>query len=121
VPPRAFRSIWSNLFKFCGYFLNQLNQQVVEMAAKYAIASKAKHVEVTGYSANVLLDNGQTLSEADALADERARDVIRAMESLGLAPRVIKCNPSNHVATAHGTHDWQNRKVTVSVSGVSAK
>jgi hypothetical protein len=106
-------------FSFGSAFLALNSQQVVENAAKYAIASKAKHIEITGFAARSKLDDGSTMVEDAALADKRASDVSIAMAGIGVNRSLIKINPRSLILKADGIHDADNRHVLIKITGVT--
>jgi outer membrane protein OmpA-like peptidoglycan-associated protein len=106
-------------FGFGSTFLGINGQQIVENAAKYAIASKAKRIEITGFAASSKLDDGTVMVEDAALADKRANDVSIAMAGIGVKRSLIKINPHTLILTGDGIHDADNRRVSIKISAVT--
>jgi outer membrane protein OmpA-like peptidoglycan-associated protein len=72
---------YSIVFDFDTSFLNyQYSEVILDRAARYALASKARSVRVTGYAATRGINvSGQILREPPALARERAEMVTEAL------------------------------------------
>ena len=107
------------LYGFDSTFFAQENQQALEVAAKYAVAAKAKHIEITGFAARSKLDDGTLMVENAAVADQRAKAVSVALIGLGINPSSIKIKPRTVITSADGIHDAENRRVIVKISGVT--
>jgi outer membrane protein OmpA-like peptidoglycan-associated protein len=106
-------------FSFGSTFVGQDSQQTVEKAAKYAIASKAKRVEIFGFAARSKLDDGSMMVEDAALADKRASEVSIALAGIGVNRSIIKISPHMLIQSADGIHDAENRHVLITISGVT--
>jgi outer membrane protein OmpA-like peptidoglycan-associated protein len=106
-------------YSFNSAFVSQESQQVIETAAKYAIASKAKHIEITGFAARSKLDDGSMMVEDVAVADQRASGVSIAMAGIGANRSSIKIHPRTIVASADGIHDAENRRVIIRITDVT--
>jgi outer membrane protein OmpA-like peptidoglycan-associated protein len=106
---------WSIVFDFGSTFLNQLNQQLVESAAKSIVASSVAKVIITGTAASAKLDSGQVLDEDPALATNRATLVRNALVGLGVDPQVLELRTTPGLVKADGVHDWQRRSAEIEV------
>ena len=106
---------FSVLYDFDSSFLFSRDTRVVNQAASYATAAKAKSVEITAHRAASLLSNGRILTENETIATQRAGKVADLLRGLGTDSASIKVNIATAVAKPDGVSDPQNRLVTIRV------
>jgi outer membrane protein OmpA-like peptidoglycan-associated protein len=104
------------LYDFDSSFLFSRDTRVVTQAATYAIAAKAKSVEITAHRAASLLSNGRILTENETIAAQRAEKVLDLLRGLGTDPASIKVRIVPEVAKPDGISDPQNRFVSIRVT-----
>ena len=85
------------------------------MKIRFAIAAKAKTVEISVQRGAVLLSNGKTLTESEAVAAQRAEKVADLLRGLGTDSSSVKVRIEPGVARPDGISDPQNRVVTIRV------
>jgi outer membrane protein OmpA-like peptidoglycan-associated protein len=102
-------------FDFDSSWLNQTSQQSIEAAAKYAMASKAESVIVTGRAQNSLLDDGKLLAEASDVAQRRAHVVQTALVKIGVDSSKITTLWKDPPAEGNGATDAEGREVTIEI------
>jgi OmpA family len=90
-PPFASHQ-WLIEFNFqSDFLLYQYSELILDAAARYILASGAKRVLVTGFSATQPLQvSGRVLAEAQGLAKARAESVAEALRRLGVDPHVMR-------------------------------
>jgi hypothetical protein len=89
VPPFRERE-WKIQYDFDSSFLFSRDTRMVSQAAEFAIAAKAKSVEITAQRGATLLSNGKTVTENAAIAAERAEKVATLLRGLGTEGASIK-------------------------------
>jgi len=72
-------------------------QNAIATAARYANATVASRIEITGYRAAIHLSNGQDYVESQALAASRAAAVEQALRTVGV-PAGTKLSVRAHLA-----------------------
>jgi hypothetical protein len=107
---------WKIFYDFDSAFLFSRDTRVVNQAADYAIAAKAKSVEITAQRAATLLSNGKTVTESEAIAAERAKRVADLLRGLGTDAASVKIRILPDVPKPDGVSDPQNRMVSVRVT-----
>ena len=115
VPPFSERE-WKVLYDFDSAFLFSRDTRTVSQAAEYAIASKAKRIEIVARRGATLLSSGKVFVEGEAIAVQRAERVMTLMKGLGadaasLNVRVISAPPQ-----PDGKTDPESRVVSIRVS-----
>lgn len=92
--------------------------QEISAAARFAQASNAARVEVSGYRAAIRLSNGRDFVENEAIAEARARTAEEALRVLGLpATTKLTVNWTRKLTPSTGTSaDAAARKVVIRVT-----
>ena len=114
APPFRERE-WKIFYDFDSTFLFSRDTREVSQDAEFAIASKAKAVEITAQRGAVLLSNGRTLNESEAVAAQRAEKIADLLRGLGTDSPSVKIRIEPGVARPDGKSDPQNRVVTIRV------
>ena len=114
TPPFQERE-WKIFYDFDSSFLFSRDTRLVSQAAQFAIAAKAKTVEITAQRGAALLSNGRILTENEALAAQRAEKVADLLRGLGTDSASVKIRIEPGVARPDGISDPQNRVVTIRV------
>ena len=115
APPFRERE-WKILYDFDSSFLFSRDTRVVNQAADFAIAAKAKSVEITAQRGATLLSNGKTLTESATIATERAEKVAVLLRGLGTDAASVKINIVPGVPKSNGVSDSENRMVSIRVT-----
>ena len=115
APPFRERE-WKILYDFDSSFLFSRDTRVVNQAADFAIAAKAKSVEITAQRGATLLSNGKTLTESATIATERAEKVAALLRGLGTDAAALKINVVPGVPKSNGVSDSENRMVSIRVT-----
>ncbi len=91
-PPPYASQQWLIEFNFqSDFLLYQYSEVILDAAARYILASRAKRVLVTGFSATQPLQvSGRVLAEAQGLARARAESVAEALRRLGVDPQIMQ-------------------------------
>jgi outer membrane protein OmpA-like peptidoglycan-associated protein len=84
--------------------------------ADYALAAKARRVDVIGYRATSRLSDGSEVTEKPAMAEARAKKIAAILDGLGMATRIIDVHWDARAIAGTGDGDWRNRKVEVTVA-----
>jgi hypothetical protein len=114
VPPFKERE-WKIFYDFDSAFLFSRDTRMVNQAADFALAAKAKSVEITAQRGATLLSNGQTLTENETIATQRAERVAELLRGLGtFAALKIRIVPD--IPKPDGVTDPQNRVVSIRVT-----
>jgi hypothetical protein len=113
-PPFSARA-WRILYDFDSDFLFLRDTRTVTQAAEFAIAAKAKSIEITAQRAAVLLSNGRTLTEREAVAGKRADNVVELLRGLGVPAGSIKVRIVRDAAKPDGVSDAENRRLAIRV------
>jgi outer membrane protein OmpA-like peptidoglycan-associated protein len=103
------------LFDFDSDFLPSRSTRVVSEAVRYAKASKATRIEVSGYRGTTLLSNGQKLVESQQIAEVRAKKVGGFFPGLGIPSSIVTVNWKSEAETADGVTDPARRRVVIAV------
>ena len=112
--PFALRE-WKILFDYDSSFLFARDARSVTLAADFAVAAKAKTVEVTAYRGATLLSNGKTITEQESIATERAKNVADMLVGLGVPAAIVTFHAVSEVAPANGIDDASRRLVSLRV------
>jgi outer membrane protein OmpA-like peptidoglycan-associated protein len=115
APPFTQRE-WKILFDFDSSFLFSRDTRAVNQAADFAIAAKAKSVEITAQRGATLLSNGKILSETAAVSAERAEKVAALLRGLGTDAASVKIHIVSGVPKPNGVSDSENRIVSIQVT-----
>ncbi|HEX5000043.1 MAG TPA: hypothetical protein VFY29_17610 [Terriglobia bacterium] len=115
TPPFRERE-WQIYYDFDSSFLFLRDTRMVSEIAAFAAAAKAKSVEITAYRGATLLSNGQTLTERETIATERAGKVADLLRGLGANPASVKVRIEPGVAKPDGVSDPQHRLVSIRVT-----
>jgi outer membrane protein OmpA-like peptidoglycan-associated protein len=111
---------WHIEFNFQSDFLAyQYSEVILDDAARYIRAGRARHVEVTGYTdIGPYVVSGRQLSEPRSLAEQRARMVGEALLRLGVDPGILHMNWHADPAAIDaddGMAEPSKRRVTIHV------
>jgi len=115
APPFTQRE-WKILFDFDSSFLFSRDTRAVNQAADFAIAAKAKSVEITAQRGATLLSNGKILSETPTVSAERAEKVAALLRGLGTDAASLKIHIVPGVPKTNGVSDSENRMVSIQVT-----
>ena len=115
TPPFRERE-WKLLFDFDSSFLFSRDTRVVNQAADFAIADKAKSVEITAQRGATQLSNGKILTESATIAAKRAEKVAALLRGLGTDAASLKIEIRSGVPKTNGVSDWENRMVSIRVT-----
>lgn len=115
APPFRERE-WKILYDFESSFLFSRDTRVVSQAADFAMAAKAKSVEITAQRGATLLSNGKILTESAAIAAERAEKVAALLRGLGTDAATVKIHIVSDVPKTNGVSDSENRLVSIRVT-----
>jgi hypothetical protein len=115
VPPFRERE-WKIFYDFDSAFLFSRDTRMVNQAADFALAAKAKSVEITAQRGATLLSNGQTLTESETIATQRAERVAELLRGLGTASAALKIRIVPDISKPDGVTDPQNRVVSIRVT-----
>jgi outer membrane protein OmpA-like peptidoglycan-associated protein len=93
-------------------------QSVIQTAARYALASKAANIHVTGYRAAFKLSEGGEYAEPADLAERRAKMVEQGLRTLDLpAGTKLSVDWKHEAVHASGMEaDARARRVTIVVT-----
>jgi outer membrane protein OmpA-like peptidoglycan-associated protein len=100
-------------YDFDSDFLFARDTRQLTDIAEYARVSKAQTVEVVGYRGSTLLSNGDLLIEKANVSRLRAERVAEVLKGLGTPASVVRW--IGEPAAAHGTTDYESRRVEVQV------
>jgi hypothetical protein len=90
--------------------------RTVSQAAEYAVASKAKHIDVVASRGATLLSSGKVLVEGETVASERAERVVTLLKGLGADPASVNVRVVSTPPQPDGKTDPENRVVSIRVS-----
>lgn len=114
MPPFTERE-WKVRYDFDSAFLFSRDTRTVNQAADYAVAAKAKRVEIVAYRGASLLSNGKVLVEAEAIAAQRAASVTTLLKGLGTDPASVNVRVVSAPPQPDGKTDTENRFVSIRV------
>ena len=89
---------------------------MVNQAADYAVASKAKRIEIVAHRGATLLSNGKILVENEAIAAQRAERVGTLLKGLGVDSGSLNFRIVSAPPTPNGKTDPENRVVSIRVT-----
>jgi hypothetical protein len=115
VPPFTERE-WKVLYDFDSAFLFSRDTRTVSQAADYAVASKAKQIEIVARRGATLLSNGKVLVEGEAVAAQRAERVATLLKGLGADPASVNVRVVSTPPQPDGKTDPENRVVSIRVA-----
>jgi outer membrane protein OmpA-like peptidoglycan-associated protein len=115
APPFVERQ-WKVLYDFDSAFLFSRDTRTVSQAAEYAVASKAKHIDVVASRGATLLSSGKVLVEAEAIANKRAESVVTLLKGLGADPASVNVRVVSAPPKPDGKTDPETRLVSIRVS-----
>ena len=115
VPPFVERE-WKVLYDFDSAFLYSRDTRTVSQAAEYAVASKAKHIDVVARRGATLLSNGKLLVEGESIANQRAERVATLLRGLGTDPASVNIQVVSAPPQPDGKTDSENRVVSIRVT-----
>ena len=114
VPPFSERE-WKVLYDFDSAFLFSRDTRMVSQAADYAVASKAKRIEIVAHRGATLLSNGKVLVEGEAIAAQRAERVVALLKGLGAEPASLNVRVVSAPPRPDGKTDPESRVVSIRV------
>ena len=115
TPPFAERE-WKVLYDFDSAFLFSRDTRAVSQAAEYAVASKAKHIEIVAHRGATLLSNGKVFVEGETVAAQRAERVVALLKGLGADPASVNVQVISAPPRPDGKTDPESRVVSIRVS-----
>jgi hypothetical protein len=115
TPPFLERE-WKIVYDFDSDFLFSRDTRMVSQAAEFAIAAKAKAVQVTAQRGATLLSNGRILTESETVAAHRAEKVANMLRGLGTGAEKVTVLIVPGVPKPDGISDPQNRVLTIRVT-----
>jgi outer membrane protein OmpA-like peptidoglycan-associated protein len=115
VPPFTERE-WKILYDFDSAFLFSRDTRTVNQAADYAVASKAKRIEIVAHRGATLLSNGKVLIENETIAAQRAERVVTLLKGLGADPASVNVRVVTTPPRPDGKSDPEGRLVSIRVS-----
>jgi hypothetical protein len=115
TPPFVERE-WKVLYDFDSAFLFSRDTRTVNQAADYAVAAKAKRIEVVAHRGATLLSNGKVLAEGEAVAAQRAERVVSLLKGLGADPASVNVRIISTPSQPNGKTDPETRVVSIRVS-----
>jgi len=115
APPFTERE-WKVLYDFDSAFLYSRDTRAVNQAADYAVAAKAKRIDIVARRGATLLSNGKTLVESEAIAAQRAERVAALLRGLGADPVSLKVQVVSASPQPNGKTDPESRVVSIHVS-----
>jgi len=115
APPFVERE-WKVLFDFDSAFLFSRDTRNVSQAAEYAVASKAKHIDIVAGRGATLLSSGKVIVEGEAMASQRADRVVTLLKGLGADPSSVNVRVVSTPPQPDGKTDPEKRLVSIRVS-----
>jgi len=115
APPFVERE-WKVLYDFDSAFLFSRDTRTVSQAAEYAVASKAKRIEIEAHRGATLLSNGKVLVEGETIAAQRAERVVTLLKGLGADPASVNVRVVSTPPRPDGNTDPQTRLVSIRVT-----
>jgi hypothetical protein len=107
---------WKVLYDFDSAFLFSRDTRTVNQAADYAVASKAKRIEIVARRGATLLSNGKVLVEGENVAIQRAERVATLLKGLGADPASVSVRVISTAPQPDGKTDPDTRVVSIRVS-----
>jgi outer membrane protein OmpA-like peptidoglycan-associated protein len=103
------------LYDFDSAFLFSKDTRVVNQAADYAIAAKAKRIEIVAHRGATLLSNGKVFVESEKIAAKRADSVATLMKGLGADAASVNVQVVSAPPKPDGKTDPETRLVSIRV------
>lgn len=114
APPFVERE-WKVLYDFDSAFLFSRDTRTINQAADYAIASKAKRIEIVAHRGATLLSNGKVFVEGETIAAQRADRVVTLLKGLGAEPASVNVRVVSTAPQPDGKTDPETRVVSIRV------
>ena len=114
APPFVERE-WKVLYDFDSAFLFSRDTRTINQAADYAVASKAKRIEIVAHRGATLLSNGKILVEGETIAAQRAERVVTLLKGLGAEPASVNVRVVSTAPQPDGKTDPETRVVSIRV------
>jgi hypothetical protein len=114
TPPFVERE-WKVLYDFDSAFLFSRDTRTVNQAADYAIAAKAKRIEIVAHRGATLLSNGKVFVEGEKIAAKRADSVATLIKGLGADPASVNVQVVSTPPRPDGKTDPETRVVSIRV------
>src|SRR5262245_23319481 len=102
-------------FDFDSDYLTLHTTRIVAEAARVAKAMKAAKIEAQGYRATTWLSNGKKFTEAQSIAEKRAKKVGEILVGLGLPAAIVSVNWKGEPEDCDGVTDPDRRRVTIKI------
>jgi outer membrane protein OmpA-like peptidoglycan-associated protein len=102
-------------FDFDSEYLPPHTTRIVGEAARVAKALKAAKIEAQGYRATTWLSNGEKFTEAQTIAEKRAKKVGEILVGLGLPAAAVSVNWKDEPEPCDGVTDPDKRRVTIKI------
>jgi outer membrane protein OmpA-like peptidoglycan-associated protein len=115
-PPPYEETTFAIPFYFGSEFMVNKATRAIQRAQAYALASKAKKVEIVGYRAGALLSNGKRLEEDRRLPKQRAEKVGEAVRDIGFGDAEIVVRWVTRGEKITGDNDHRLRRVDIIVT-----
>ena len=114
APPFVERE-WKVLYDFDSAFLFSRDTRAINQAADYAIASKAKRIEIVAHRGATLLSNGKVFVEGETIAAKRADGVVTLLKGLGAEAASVNVRVVSTAPQPDGKTDPETRVVSIRV------
>jgi outer membrane protein OmpA-like peptidoglycan-associated protein len=102
-------------FDFDSDYLTLHTTRIVGEAARVAKAAPAAKIETQGYRATTWLSNGKKFTEAQTIAEKRAKKVGEILVGLGLPAAAVSVNWKDEPEPCDGVTDPDKRRVTIKI------
>jgi outer membrane protein OmpA-like peptidoglycan-associated protein len=102
-------------FDFDSDYLTLHTTRIVGEAARAAKAAPAAKIEVQGYRATTWLSNGKKFTEAQTIAEKRAKKVGEILVGLGLPVAAVSVYWKGEPEPCDGVTDPDKRRVTIKI------
>lgn len=89
--------------------------RVLQQAFRYARAIDASQLHIEGFRGATLLSDGTMFVERKGIAETRAKQVAQLLGEVGIAASTMKVEWRDDPEPADGQHDYDSRRVTISV------
>lgn len=89
--------------------------RIIGEAIRYALATKAKKVEVMAYRATSRLSNGEKLVEMEIIAERRANMIAHSLREAGIEESALAVAWKSEAEPGNGVDDPSRRRVTIFV------
>lgn len=102
-------------FDFGDDYMPTRSTRVVTEAMRYATASKAKRIEITGRRGAARLSDGTLMKEESPVVDSRVAEIRDSLVDLGYEAANIRVSSRRDVEKATGYEDYRTRRVDIRV------